>query len=418
MLGQYVQIKHKKYAAGLVWQPMVSGVAARVYAHRLARSINHKLNLYMSYNSMIGLGARAYRQSSGMRSLAVEIMSAMPGYGSMLGVFAVDGRFVLIAVRNGVILQDLIFENENKAREKYVELAEIPDWGAYFAPAAWAMPRAVDADLREIVTGNSRPVLRSISRFGANFSSLVLFLLFAIVFLYFFREPINKMFAPRPMVSKINPELAAEYKRQLDEKNKELDKEFDMRPEPKPLVMPFDLLPSPSIRADLCYRAIGFLMQPITGWNQSVAECGEEYANVTFKRSFGTLDDFYSVAAEIMPGIFVQEIGEDELLVRARLPQLDTMSSQDMRDADTVARDLTSRFQAINSNPSITIVADVISNETNSAQIYLVELADESKLKPSEFMKIFDGVGGVYMTKASWNTTRKIWNYEVIIYAK
>lgn len=420
MSGQYIYVKRKKYAAGLLWQPLVAGFTPRAYAYKLARGIDHRLNQYISYNGMIGLGARVNGQRSGMPSIAVEVVDSLPGYASMLCAFQVENKFILIAVRNGVIIYDLIFDNDTAAREKYAELIEIPDWNALFAPASWGMPRAVERDITDLISGASHGVLRPISHFGAGVMSVILFMLFVFLLLYFFREPINEMFASKLQIAKQNPELAAEYHRQIEEKNKELDKEFNMRqPAPiEPLVMPYELLPDPAERADLCYRAIGFLMQPVTGWNQTSAECGETHAFATFRRSFGTLDDFYSVAANVMPGVFVQEINDNEILVRAKLPERIAIPSQDARDADSVVRDLTSRFQAINLDANITVVVDAVSNETQSAELYVVEIATESKLIPSQFMMIFDDFGGVYMTKAAWNVARKIWNYEVIIYAK
>lgn len=420
MSGQYVYVKRKKYATGLLWQPLVAGYTPRAYAYKLSRGIDHRLNQYISYNGMIGLGARVNGQRSGMPSIAAEVIDALPDYASMLCAFAIDNKFILVAVRNGVIIYDLVFDSESAAREKYAELAEIPDWNALFAPAAWGMPRAVDRNISDLISGASHGVLHPISHFGAGVISVLILILFVFLLLYFFREPINEMFSPNPQMARQNPELAAEYHRQIEEKNKELDKEFNMRqPIPvEPLVMPYELLPEPAERADLCYRAIGFLMQPVTGWNQTSAECGETHAFATFKRSFGTLDDFYAVAANVMPGVFVQEINDNEILVRAKLPERIAIPSQDVRDTDSIVRDLTSRFQAINMDANITVVVDAVSNETQSAELYVVEIATESKLVPSQFMLIFEDFGGVYMTKAAWNVARKTWNYEVIIYAK
>lgn len=420
MSAQYVHVKRKKYACGLLWQPMVAGFTTRAYAYKLSRGIDRHLNLYVAYNGMIGLGARANGLRSGMPSIAIEIINALPGYASMLGVFQVENKFVLIAVRNGVILQDLLFTDEEAAREKYAELAEIPDWNALFAPAAWAMPRAVERDLSEMFAGNSHGVLRPISRLGAGMMSLLMLAGFGFLFLYAFREPLNQMLAPKPQIAKIDPKLAEEYKRQIEEKNKELNQEYNLHQEKvlEPLDMPFDSLPDPVERAELCYRAIGFLMQPVTGWNQTSAECGEKYAVATFKRAFGTLEDFYTLVANSMPGVFVQEVSDDEIMVRAKLPPRPEFASQDERDADTVIRDLTSRFQAINLDATTSVVVDAVSNSDQSAEIYTVEISADSKLIPIQFMQIFDGFGGVYMPKALWNARRKLWNYEVIIYAK
>ena len=226
MTGQYIHIRRKKYAAGLLWQPMVAGFTPRAYAYKLARGIDKKLNRYIAYSGMIGLGARSAGQRSGMPSIAAEIIESLPGYASMLCAFHVDGKFILVAVRNGVILHDLLFTNESDARAKYAELTEIPDWNALIAPSEWGMPRAVDRNLADILSGTNHGVLRPISRVGAGALSFLLLLIFALVFLYLFREPINQMFTPTPQTLNINPELAEKYKQQLEEKNKELDKEY------------------------------------------------------------------------------------------------------------------------------------------------------------------------------------------------
>ena len=182
--------------------------------------------------------------------------------------------------------------------------------------------------------------------------------------------------------------------------------------------MPYDSLPNPEERADLCYRAIGFLMQQIAGWNQTVVECGKSHVTATFKRSFGTLDDFYNIAGDVMPGVFVQEVNDNEVVVRAKLPERVLSQSYDERDTETMVRELTSRFQSINMDAEVVSMVDVVSNGRDSKDVLFVGVSAESKLIPEQFMTIFEDFGGVYMTKVSWNATRKMWNYEVIIYAK
>jgi hypothetical protein len=104
--------------------------------------------------------------------------------------------------------------------------------------------------------------------------------------------------------------------------------------------------------------------------------------------------------------------------VRAKLPERVVAPSHETRDSDEIVRELTSRFQAINLDANMTVVVDAVSNETQSVELYVVEISAESKLVPSQFMLIFDDFSGVYMTKAAWNVARRTWNYEVIIYAK
>ena len=404
----------------MFWQPIGAGFVARNYAKNLAKSVDKKLNLFAEYRGMIGLGARREGHRAGMPSIAAEVMESMAEYMSFLGAFATDKRYVVIAVRNGVILEDKVFESESAAREEYVKLSQIPDWGALIAPGSWGMPRAIERTLYDLVGGHVHTTLHTISRFGSRMTAFLMLAAFVVLMLYFMREPIGQMLAPRPQVADVNPELIAEYKRQIEEKNKELDAKFEIEKTlpPEPIVMPFENLPDPVKRAEVCYQAIGFVMQPVVGWNQLVVTCGEVQVGAEFKRSFGTLVDFYNIAGEIMPAVLVTEQSEDYLVVQANLPAVKTFASQDERDAETIVRDITSIFQGIDTNVETNIIVDTLTNGVDVATVNVVEIAADSKLTPMQFMKIFQDFGGVYMTSCTWDVARRIWNYEVIIYAK
>ena len=217
----------------------------------------------------------------------------------------------------------------------------------------------------------------------------------------------------------INPELAAEYKKRIEEKNKELDAQYEIvKKEIQPIVLPYDNLPNTKERAELCYKAVAFLMQPVAGWNQTSVECNDKYAVAQIKRKFGTLGDFYLLASDTMPHSFVQERDEDNVVVTAVLPKLETYASIDERDVESVVRDVTTLFQMLNTPVEINTVVDTITNGVDSVNVNVIEIQAQSKLMPVNFMEIFDTFDGVYMTRCVWNMTNRIWNYEVIIYAK
>lgn len=420
MPAQIITVDRKKYAVGLFWQPTGAGYVARTYARTLARSIDKKLNLYTEYRSMVGLGAKRFGQRVGMSSAAAAVTDALGEYSSFLAVFAVDKYFYLVAVRNAVILEDKIFDSEEQARAEYFKLSKIPDWGALFAPSAWGMPRAVERNIGDLLTRGARAVMHPISRVGAAIASTVLLVLFVGIVMWFFREPLQQMFSPKLEISQVSPEIAIEYERQIEEKNKELDAEFQIqRPaQPEPIMLPYDYLPDPTQRAQVCYQAIAFLMQPVTGWNQVSAECGETHASAVFNRDFGTLDGFYSIATSLMPGSFVQQESDNSLYVRATLPAVQTRASLDERDVETLMRAVLTAFQDANMSVSAQMVTDTLTNGVDTVYLDIVEVAAESKLNPMQFMKIFGEFGGVYMTRCAWDASTRNWNYEVIIYAK
>lgn len=419
MSGQVITLNKKKYAVGLFWQPTGAGYVARSYARTLARSVDKKLNLFTEYRGMVGLGARRAGHRSGMDSAAAAVVDALGEFSSFLAVFAVDKKFYLVAVRNGIILEDKLFEREEDARSEYFKLSEIPDWAALFAPAPWGMPRAVERNLSDLTIRAIRAQLRPISRAWGVIASVLLIVAFVVSSIWFFREPLQQMNAASE-ISEMDSELVAEYEKQVEEKNKELDAAFEIEkaPAPEPIVLPYEYLPDPMERAQVCYQAMGFLMQPITGWNQTSVECGESYATVRFVRDYGTLNDFYMMATELMPASFVQQESEKSLTVRAKLPDVSTYASIDERDVETVLRAVMTAFQGIDTPADAQMVVDTLTNGVDTIYLNVVEVAAESKLIPTEFMQIFDDFGGVYMTKCVWNASSRTWNYEVIIYAK
>ncbi len=420
MLNQFISVNRKKYAVGLFWQPVAAGFAARNYARTLSHNIDKKLNLYTEYRAMVGLASRKNGARFGMPVAAAAVMDSFSEYISFLAVFQVGSNYYLVAARNGILLADRIFDSESEARNEYVKMSEVPDWGAFFAPASWGMPRAAERNLADILAGHNNAVLHSISRFGAGMLSLALVGIFVLFFSLIFRDSIVQTLTPRPSASGLDPELVAEYKRQLEENSKKLDAEFEIEKTlpPAPIVMPYELLPDVAARASQCYQAIGFVMQPIAGWNQVSAICGETHVVAEFQRSFGTIGEFYNIVTDLMPGASVTKLDENTIRVRATLPSLELYASQDERDPDTVVRDVTTAFQGMNTNFDAQITVDTLTNGVETASVNVVEIGAESKLVPMQFMKVFSDFGGVYMMQASWDVRSRFWSYEVIIYAK
>lgn len=416
MIKQTITVHHKKFVTGLFWQPVSVGNAAFNYARQLAKST--KYTLFTEYKSMVGLTNSRNGARYGMPSAAAEIVDNFSDLVSFLGVFQADNGFYLVAVRNGIIIRDILFDSEITARNMYTELSNIPDWGALFAPASWGMPRSQEKFLTDIIKNNNVARLRNISIVKSLTPSIFFITVFIIGLAYFLHSPMGESIMPKKKAA-IDPELAAEYKRQIELKNKELDEQFHIvKKEIEPLNRPYEHLPDVMERAGLCYKAIGFVMQPITGWNQTYTKCDEQYVSATFKRDFGTLNEFYEIGAELMPGAIVEQLSEDEILVRVKLPELKTGSSLDERDQVTAMRDITTNFQKINTKLNITGVNDTITNGEESEKINVIEVSASSKMIPSEFMNVFNEFGGVYMTSVNWNANTKTWNYEVIVYTK
>ena len=416
MIKQVITVNRKKFATGLFWQPVGVGNTAQNYAKQLAKTSDKKYTLYVGYKSMVGLTDTHEGATAGMPSAAIEIVSALDEFISFLGVFQTDNYYYLIAVRNGVIIRDILLTDAESARSLYAQLAEIPDWGALFAPSTWGIPKSQEKSLAELMGHGLSVRLRQISTAKSVIPSLILIILFAIFGFYVLSSSVENQGNSK---LNINPEKIAEYKKQIEQKTQQLTEKFKpTESEETPVEYAYNHLPNVMERAELCYKAIAFVMQPIMGWNQTYAKCDEEFVSATFSRDFGTLNDFYEIGASLMPGATVQQMSEDEIIVRVKLPTLKTHSSIDERDQETIIRDITTVFQQSNIRADIQGVRDAIMNDNKTEYVYVTEVGVASKLIPTEFMNAFNGFDGVYMTSVSWRSNTRIWNYEVIIYSK
>ena len=415
MIKQVITVNRRKFATGLFWQPLGVGNTAQNYAKELSKNGDKKYTLYIGYKSMVGLTDTHEGASAGMPSAAVEIVSTLSDLVSFLGVFLADGYYYLIAVRNGVIIRDILLTDAESARRLFAQMAEIPDWGALFAPAAWGIPKSQEKVLSELMGHGANIRLRQISTAKSLIPAVFFLVLFTIFGYFVLRNTAPNPGAIRPTIS---AEKIAEYKKQLESKTQKIADKIMTAPVEKPVDYAYNHLPNPIERADLCYRAIAFLMQPITGWNQTYAKCDEEFVTANFVRDFGTLNDFYELGGELFPGAMVEQKSDDEIVVRVRLPQIKTGSSIDGRDQTTLMRDVATIFQQTNINADINGVVDRVSNGDKTENIYVTEVGVASKLVPTEFIRAFDGFSGVYMPAVTWRANNRMWNYEVIIYSK
>ena len=416
LIKQVITVRHKKFATGLFWQPMGVGSNARNSAKQLIKTSDKKYDFFTEYRSMVGLASARDGAHSGMPSAAAQIVDYLSEFISFLAVFSVDRHFYLVAVRNGIIIRDILIENEEEARKQFTELSSIPDWGVLIAPSSWGIPKSQEKSIYDLVGNTNVAKLRQIGLTKSLLPAILGAILFILFGMYVLTSPVK---TTSNRGAKLNTELANEYRRQIElKKQAALEKRLAQESAVQSFRYPYDNLPGVYERANLCYKAIAFVMQPIAGWNQTLAKCDGEYVSATFRRDFGTLNDFYEIGGELMPGAIVQQTSEDEVIVRVKLPALETHSSLDERDSATVARDVASIFQQINTRADINNVTDTIMNNGVAETINVTEVAVSSKLMPAEFMYAFNDFQGVYMSSVSWRANTRLWNYEVLIYTK
>ena len=191
-MKQVMIVNRKKYATGLFWQPVDPLVTPYIYARQLAAKSSKKYNLLVEYRSMVGLADSHDGARSGMTAGAAAVMAAFSEFISFMGVFQVGSNYYLIAVRNGVIIRDILIEKESDARKAYAELSNLPDWGIMIAPDSWGMPRSQEKILSQVIKKDAGARLRQMSIIKSILPSVILITIFLIGAIYFIHRWIKR----------------------------------------------------------------------------------------------------------------------------------------------------------------------------------------------------------------------------------
>ena len=423
LAGGIITISRRKYAAGLFWQPAGGRGNPRDNAAKIARIAKMRASLFVIWNGVIGLAGRRGGIRGGLAVAAPEVVEAF-GENTFLAAFSVREGFWVLAVRGGIIIRDKLFGNAGDAFAEYMALNSMPDWAVLVAPSDWNAPSAVERRLDDIVSGNKRYRLSSISHLPGYVMTLAVLAGALFAGYNFFEHPIKKLFAPRPQQLNIDPDLAAEYKRKLDQ--------IDAPPPESPpqtihVPMPYESLPNLAARADQCWRAIGFLSQQITGWAADTVACMDGEATAHLLRNHGTIGDLYSEVAQKMPGVSISETGGRDVILTARLKSLETSIQPPAYGADEIMTAVQSVFQRINEDIDfrrdfaelqIPKIGDGETLDTDMTDVGVVKIEASSKLQPMEFIKIMNDISSVHLTAVKWDNRGRNWNYDVVIYVK
>ncbi len=415
MSAGVITIERKKYAVGLFWQPLPAGQNTRDFARQLSKQITGSVKFYAEFRSMVGVGTRALGHRRGMKIAAIEIINAFAEYNSFLAEFFTPQGFWIIAVRNNIIIFDQLFGAEAEAKREFINLSALPDWGIIIAPGNWNVPRSVEKSLRDIISGNSKVALTPIGGTLGNIFSIAVFAAIASVFWYFFQDPIIKVFAPRAQQAQINPQVIEEYKRQLEIKKIQQEDVI----QPIRADMPYDNLPDALLYAEKCWRSIAYVMQPITGWVQQSAECIDNTASARFVRTYGTLAGLHESAYSLMGDVFIVENTDSDAVISvpfAPLPPAENNTPKNL--TEDIVFSISSLFQTIGESANVRSGMETSGEGEAAVTSNVVIVSAASKLKPDEFIKIFDGISPLYLSSVKWDARSRTWNYEVKIYAK
>jgi hypothetical protein len=422
VISQTLIIDRKKYAVGLFWQPVSAGHQAKDVAAKIAHNaIAAKFKYFAEYRNFVALGSDELKHRVGLPVLAPEIIEAFADSPSFIAAFRVQNGFWIIGCRGGIILADSdhFYEDEAAAKSAYIKLLDMPDWNLRVAPDSWELKNTTERELSDLISGKVKCVLKRISNAGHLFTTSAIIAAILGVIFFSFEEEINnfaKNYKPHNKVE-LNQAAIEKYKAELAAKQLAEGKTPTVATK---IEMPWEKIPNANDVAHQCLNAIAFIMQPIYGWNVVSAECSSEKIYALVRRDYGTVEDLYAVAESLMPGIDIKVSGTagDNAELSGKIVKLPANSEVPTLTVAEIDNQVRSIFQQVNMPVSTEIVKERLEDKNAKTNVEYVRVVANSKIKPEDFIKFFDGIPAIELVSVKWDNSKNEWNYEEKIYAK
>ena len=145
----------QQYAIGLFWQPL-QDVDDPVPEIRETMESDQSYNLYATYYGrapQYGIGSLQKGHKAGMAAGAAAVLDSLSDRSSFIAVFKVRSGWWFLTARNDLILpeEDVLYHTEDEARDAFLAMLAVPDWGYKIAPAEWAIDDAEEMDLEKLL---------------------------------------------------------------------------------------------------------------------------------------------------------------------------------------------------------------------------------------------------------------------------
>lgn len=88
---------------------------------------------------------------------------------SFVAVFKVDNGWWYTCIRNDIILSDgdMLFLNEQEAKDQFLSMLAVPDWGRKIAPPEWGIEETEYPDLKNSCRRACAPSCKRLRRCAA-----------------------------------------------------------------------------------------------------------------------------------------------------------------------------------------------------------------------------------------------------------
>lgn len=402
--GTSIELDGVTYATSLFWQPLQNKDDPFTEVGEASEGVMEGADLFCIKQGkapQFGICASKEGYKSGENVAAVTLATAMADRSSFVAVFKVDNGWWYTCVRNDIILSDgdMLFLNEQEAKNQFLSMLAVPDWGRKIAPPEWNLEETEYPDLHKLMSQGMRAKLQKIKALRGT-KLMVVIAISAIIGLWLLSSIINGIFlAPpkRPIIAPVAPKVV---------------KPVEKIPE----IKPWEKISDPEQVMLNCYKAVQdvvTIMPP--GWVIGNISCSTGGLTTSWTREVGKIswiEQALDMSGITFSGRSISDNG-NSLIASVPLPKIKQISSPPLKNDIDLKNTLNNLFQSIGQSVNLSSFA-YTSPEQNVYRS--VQFKFSSIHNPSVWSDLLTKFSGLDITMIRYNTRDKTWEYEGAIY--
>lgn len=402
--GTSITVDGSTYATSLFWQPLQNSSDPFQEVEDASEGVLEGADLFCIKGGkapQFGICVSHEGFKSGEAVAAVALATAMSNIASYVAVFKTPQGWWYTCIRNDIILSDgdMLFLSEEEAKNQFMSMLAVPDWGKKIAPKEWAIEDTEEMDVGDVLSRGAKAKLQKIK--GLRGTKLLLVVAIStIVGLWLISSLINHIFLTptvRPVIVPVKPKVV---------------KQIEQPPE----IKPWEKVNNPAMMLRECYSGVVSLVKIMPpGWKISELTCTAGGVATSWKREVGRLS--WANAALDKSGLNFSGRGfsADGTTLSATLPlaKIEQRMSPPKRNAVNLINTLNDTFQSI--GQKIALSQNSITSPQGS--IYrMVLFKFTSTYNPVTWTEMLTKYSGLEIKNIKYNPDSKIWDYEGTIY--
>lgn len=394
----------QQYAASVFWESLQNVDAPFLDAKEAAENVLVGADLFCvksGKSPQLGLAVSAQGFKKGMNVAAVNAVTALNEFSSLLAVFKVDSGYWYLCVRNDVILSDgdVLFVNEEDAKEQFMSMLSVPDWAKKIAPEEWGIDDTDQKDLSEILASGLDAQLEKINALRGAELAIVVALSIA---------------AGIGLISYISKTFFSGTKQQTKIITRRAKKKVVKQVE-KVVPAPWESIVDPVWMMNSCRQTILSLVSISTpGWVNKGVTCTQSAAVTSWSRSFGRLS-WIEMSLNYSGLTFANKtIDEGARNVTVSIPfqSIRKVKSAPKKSAEELRNLINDLFQAL--NMSIALGNGQV--KTGNKVYNYLTFRINSTYDPEIWERMLTKFSGLTVNNIRYNNGT--WNYEGTIYVQ